>query len=98
MCVNSFFRLAKQCISAVYSSPKKNSFLVATHNEESVGIALRHIRNFEKLPPKYQHRCAFAQVYGMADNISVPLGKILNIVIFTVHETRIRFLNNTEWC
>ncbi len=51
----------------------RNYFLViATHNEESVRAAVQRL--------SHQQQVAFAQIYGMADQISMPLGKIIYAV------------------
>lgn len=61
----------------ILESLHKNDFyLVATHNEESILKAINTMNEIG-IPPK-QERVVFAQIYGMAEQISLPLGKVIS--------------------
>lgn len=64
----------------VASSPSRCNMIVATHNEGSVLRALSKMSSLGILPT--DNTVVFGQIYGMAFNISVKLGKF----IFSVNQ------------
>ena len=46
--------------------------VIATHNEDAVGKIAQKLRNNEE---KRQGKFVFAQIYGMGEQITMPLGK-----------------------
>ena len=46
--------------------------VIATHNEDAVGKIAQKLRNDEK---ERQGKFVFAQIYGMGEQITMPLGK-----------------------
>ncbi|KAB7503388.1 putative proline dehydrogenase 2, partial [Armadillidium nasatum] len=65
--------LINYLIPIIAKSNGKCQVIAATHNEESVTNATQQmaLRNIPKFNPNFQ----FAQIYGMADNITIPLSK-----------------------
>lgn len=57
--------------SAVKLSPSKYFIIVATHNEEAITNATDLL---QALGATSHPNVAFAQIYGMAEHISLPLG------------------------
>ena len=56
----------------VQHAPDKFNLMVASHNEASVRKAVNLLNSFQVTIPEGSF--VFGQVYGMAENISVPLG------------------------
>jgi len=57
---------------AVNSQPRKHFIIVATHNEAAIKDTTVHLHRLNA--PRHPN-VAFAQIYGMAEHISLPLGK-----------------------
>ena len=60
------------------AAASSRAVMVATHNEESVMRATETVRRLG-LDPQGGN-VVFAQVYGMAENISVPLGTYVGVL------------------
>lgn len=63
----------KTVLKNLSQNPKKKShLLVASHNEVSIRLAAQAMKDYEI--SANDDRVSFAQIYGMADYLSTPLG------------------------
>lgn len=60
--------------SALNAAEGKHFLIVATHNENAVHHATRFLAAHDVVPS--HPNIAFAQIYGMAEHISLPLGML----------------------
>lgn len=74
---NNTFSLISYILKNVSKEPDKCQIVVATHNEASVFKATSQMRQLSI--PNSSSAVLFAQIYGMAENISVPLCKYYRI-------------------
>jgi len=52
-------------------------FLIASHNEETVNLALKTIEKYASKNKKFKHESVrFAQLYGMCDHVSGTLANL----------------------
>uniref|UniRef100_A0A2P2I5C5 Proline dehydrogenase n=1 Tax=Hirondellea gigas TaxID=1518452 RepID=A0A2P2I5C5_9CRUS len=65
--------IAEEQIMAVHKNPDRRLILLASHNEDTVKKALGKLSSLPNLPPTHGHHLCFAQIYGMGDNITMPL-------------------------
>ena len=54
--------------------------VVATHNEASAKKAANHMESLNLNERNIGGRAVFGQIYGMAEQISVPLGEVYKYV------------------
>ncbi|XP_059479665.1 proline dehydrogenase 1, mitochondrial-like [Neocloeon triangulifer] len=79
---NNYERVMTQALEiATKAAAEKHFIIVATHNEETVKIATRLL---QKLQASDHVNVAFAQIYGMAENISLPLAQANYLVYKSV--------------
>ncbi|CAL4073731.1 unnamed protein product, partial [Meganyctiphanes norvegica] len=70
---NNYNSIIEMMLKEVKGNPNGRTVIVASHNEESVKKAAHHIHKLGLDP--LRGNVVFGQVYGMAENISVPLAK-----------------------
>lgn len=54
----------------------KAEVIIATHNKDSIDIALEKMRHLRLIDGPYRQRVAFAQLLGLADSITFPLANL----------------------
>lgn len=64
--------------NAVKQPPSKYFIVVATHNEETITNATHLL---QALGATSHPNVAFAQIYGMAEHISLPLGNNTDYIL-----------------
>ena len=67
--------------------------VIATHNEDAVGKIAQKLRNNEE---KRQGKFVFAQIYGMGEQITMPLGKTKNVAKFSYYKVLFQLMMDSR--